>query len=108
MSITKKDKGKNMGETNSKLRREIKDDIIDQIETIGEVRRKQDSILTSPNFHLDSKELEHGLFKVEIQYKSGTKQTVSVVLVNPTAQNVNELRGALELSLKDGYIYEVA
>ncbi|PPB10673.1 hypothetical protein [Brevibacillus laterosporus] len=111
MAVIDDGKG-NLGNTNATLRKEIKNDIINQIQDISEVKRTDDSIKTSPNFHLDSKYLkdEHQ-YKVEIQYKNPQpgqgKATISLVLVNEKATSVKDLREALELSLKDGHKYKV-
>ncbi|QDX95475.1 hypothetical protein EEL31_13310 [Brevibacillus laterosporus] len=112
MAVIDKGLGTNMGNTNKDIRKEIKNDIIDKIKTIDEVKRTQDSILISPNFHLDSKYLEkQHQYKVEIQHRhpqsGGKKPTVSVVLVDNTADKVDQLKEALNKSLNDGHIYEV-
>lgn len=103
MTCTKGEKGRNMGATNNTLRKEIKSDIIDKINDINDIRRTADSIYTSDNFHLDSKELTKNNFKVEIQYRTGKKQTVSVIEVKDTATSTVEVKEALTNSLNDGY-----
>jgi len=104
MPVTKGSAGRNMGPTNKELRTEIQDDIIDNV-TLAKVSRTADSIIKSANFHLDSKELD-GVFKVEIQYQKGKKQTVAVVQVGPDASD-SDLRKGLANSLKDGHTYNV-
>lgn len=104
MPVTRGSPGRNMGATNKELRNEIANDIIDGL-TVSDISRTKDSIRKSANFHLDSKAID-GIFKVEIQYQKGSKQTVSVVQVSPGASDV-DLRTGLTESLKDGYIYIV-
>ncbi|TKI69185.1 hypothetical protein FC756_09455 [Lysinibacillus mangiferihumi] len=108
MACTKGEKGRNMGETNNALRKEIKGDIIEKIKDINDIRRTADSIYTSDNFHLDSKEINNGSYKVEIQYKKGTKQTVSVIEVEKSATSTADVKQALTNSLNDGYKWIVS
>ncbi|GMA60384.1 hypothetical protein NZD89_12325 [Alicyclobacillus fastidiosus] len=106
MPTVQGDHGTNMGNTNGTLRKEIRDDIISEIGNIADVMRTADSIYLSDNFHLDSKQIGQA-FKVEIQYRKNTKQTVSVALVDQGATNVGDLRTALTNSLNDGHIWIV-
>lgn len=109
MTCTKGEQGRNMGQTNKELRKEIQDDIIEKINNINDIRRTADSIYTSANFHLDSKQLPNTKnFKVEIQYRTGKKQTVSVIEVKDTATSTAEVHQALTNSLKDGYKWIVS
>lgn len=108
MTCTKGEQGRNMGQTNKELRNEIRDNIIEKINNINDIRRTADSIYTSANFHLDSKELTKGNFKVEIQYRTGKKQTVSVIEVKDTATSTAEVHQALTNSLNDGYKWIVS
>ncbi|BAU29796.1 hypothetical protein DFP93_106176 [Aneurinibacillus soli] len=94
--------GRNMGTTNTKQKSEIQDDIINEIIDISTIMRTKDSLYTSDKFHLDSRQIGQ-VYKVEIQYKSGTKQTVSVIEVSNTAQNAQDVRTALTSSLGDGH-----
>ena len=105
MAVKKGSAGRNMGATNKDLRTEITDELIKGLK-VSDVSRTKDSISKSANFHLDSKELEDGVFKVEIQYQKGTKQTVAVVQVSPGASDT-DLRSGLTQSLKDGNVYLV-
>jgi hypothetical protein len=106
MPATQGPVGKNMGNTNKELRDEIQQDIINSIQQVGEVMRTQNSIFLSDNFHLDAVQIGQN-YKVEIQYKKGTKQTVSVITLARTAQNVADIRTGLSQSLKDGHIWNV-
>ncbi|MGE7111246.1 hypothetical protein [Lysinibacillus sp. NPDC047702] len=109
MACTQGEKGRNMGQTNSKLNKEIQGDIIDKIKDINDIRRTADSIYKSDHFHLDSQQLPNtSNFKVEIQYREGTKQTVSVIEVKNTATITAEVHQALNNSLKDGYKWIVS
>ncbi|MFT9847667.1 hypothetical protein [Aneurinibacillus sp. REN35] len=103
MPIAKGDKGRNMGSTNSSLRREITEDIINEITDIGNIQRARNSIYTSENFHLDAKGLGKDRYQAEIQYRRGTKQTVAVIEVSDTATSAADARAALTKSLNDGY-----
>jgi hypothetical protein len=105
MAVKKGTQGRNMGATNRDLRNEITTKIITGLK-MSDISRTKDSILKSPNFHLDSKELD-GKFKVEIQYQKGSKQTVAVAQVSPGASDA-DLRTGLSNSLKDGYTYLVS
>ncbi len=98
--------GRNMGNTNSTLRQEIQQQIISSIQQVGDVMRTQNSIYVSPNFHLDAVQLGQN-YKVEIQYKKGTKQTVAVITLAQTAQNAADVRTGLSQSLSDGHIWNV-
>lgn len=97
---------KNMGSTNSTLRDEIQQQIIDSIKQVGDVMRTQNSIYVSPNFHLDAVQLGQN-YKVEIQYKKGTKLTVAVISLAQTAQNAADVRKGLSESLQDGHQWDV-
>jgi hypothetical protein len=92
--------------TNSSLRKEVKDDIADALTSIDDVKRTADSIVVSDNFHLDSK-LVNNQWKVEIQYRKGTKGTVAVVLVDPNATSIADLKQAIKGSVSDGNIWLV-
>ncbi|MFT9847678.1 hypothetical protein [Aneurinibacillus sp. REN35] len=102
MPCTRGDKGRNMGQTNNKQKTEIQDEIIDEIANINDIRRTKNSIYTSTNFHLDAVELKDS-YKVEIQFKGGTKQTVSVIDVSDAATSTADVKTALTNSLNDGY-----
>lgn len=96
--------GRNMGDTNKELRREITNNIIDGL-TVNEISRTKDSIRKSDHFHLDSREID-SLFKVEIQYQRMSKKTVAVVQVHPAASD-EALRAGLTQSLMSGNTYLV-
>ena len=104
MAFKKGSAGRNMGDTNKDLRKEIVDDIISGLK-VSDISRTKDSIKKSANFHLDSKEIDD-VFKVEIQYQKGKKQTVAVVQVSAGASD-SDLQSGLKESLKDGNTYLV-
>jgi hypothetical protein len=106
MPVKKGTKGRNMGATNKLLRTEIENDIVNKVK-VADISRTANSIKTSQNFHLDAVKLSDGAFKVEIQYKKGTKQTVAVAQVQPGSSDANMRSGLLE-SLKDGFTYLVS
>jgi hypothetical protein len=105
MPVKKGNAGRNMGDTNKDLRTEITDDLISGLK-VADVSRTKDSVRKSANFHLDSKELEDGVYKVEIQFQKAKKQTVAVVQVSPDASDA-DLQTGLKNSLKDGNVYLV-
>jgi hypothetical protein len=105
MPVKKSTPGRNMGATNKDLRTEITSNLITGLK-VTDISRTKDSVLKSPNFHLDSKEI-NGNFKVEIQFQKGKKQTVAVVQVAPGANDA-DLRTGLSNSLKDGCTYLVS
>ena len=100
--------GRGMGATNGTLRKEIKQDILDNLK-VADISRTSNDISKgrSANFHTDSVELSNGSFKVEIQYRSGTKKTVAVAEVAPGSSDAS-LRAGLFESLKDGFKYMVS
>lgn len=59
--------------TNGTLRKEIRDDLMDAITDIGALKRTADSIATSDNFHLDSREMNPDQYKVDVQQRKGGK-----------------------------------
>jgi hypothetical protein len=84
--------------TNKKQKREIDDDIIDEIRDISSVRRERNSLFTSSNFHLDARSVDDG-YKVEIQHKRGSKRTVSCVVLEDTCNSLADLQAALRGSM---------
>ncbi len=107
MAATDSGHGTRITPTNGKLRKEIGWDILDELGSINDVMRTADSIKTSDNFHLDSRELD-GNFKVEIQYRRGNKGTVAVVLVDAGATSLNDFVTAVRGSLTTGTVWEVS
>ncbi|WCK52773.1 hypothetical protein PP175_15215 [Aneurinibacillus sp. Ricciae_BoGa-3] len=80
----------------------IQNDIIADITDISTIMRTRNSIYTSDKFHLDAVGIGQN-YKVEIQYKAGTKQTVAVIDVSNEATNAGDVRNALTNSLNDGH-----
>jgi len=98
--------GSSFTNTNSTLRKEIKNDIAGALTSISDVQREADSIVKSDNFHLDSRSV-NSQWKVEIQYRAGTKGTVALVLVDPNATSLADLQTAINGSASDGHIWNV-
>lgn len=71
-----------MGNTNAGLVQEIQDDILYQMEYINDYLVTRNSIVLSDHFHLDARSIGNGNHKVDIQYKAGLRQTVSVVVLS--------------------------
>ncbi|MDF2986044.1 MAG: hypothetical protein K0R50_1554 [Eubacterium sp.] len=107
MPVARGEQGRNMGATNSRLRREIEEDILDEMVDINDYLVTRDSILLSENFHLDARDIGNDNHKVDIQYRTGSRQTVSVVVLSNNAENIGDLKTGLRNSLSDGYIYNV-
>ena len=97
--------------TNGNLKKEIKNDIAGQIGAINDIKRTADSIVTSDNFHLDSKKVNNR-WKVEIQFKGGhgkfSYKTVAVVLVEDNATSVVDFRTAVSNALNNGNVWRVS
>lgn len=97
--------------TNGNLKKEIKNDIAGQIGTIDDLKRTADSIVTSDNFHLDSKKVNNR-WKVEIQYGARhgkfSYKTVAVVLVEENATSVVDFRTAVSNALNNGNVWRVS
>ena len=82
--------------------------LAERIVDISTVMRTANSIYTSDNFHLDARPLDNNTqYKVEIQFRSGSRRTVALVLVSATATNAADLRTAITSSASDGYIWNV-
>jgi|GEM_PF-6694528 len=107
MPVVRGEKGRDMGTTNSRLDREIENDILGEMVDINDYMVRQNSILLSDTFHLDARPVGEGVYKVDIQYRTGTRKTVAVVLLNADAENIEDLKEGLRRSLNDGYIYLV-
>ncbi len=107
MPVIRGDRGRDMGETNDRLREEIENDILDNMLSIDDYLVNQNSIILSKNFHLDAKSIGDGRHKVDIQYKPPFRKTVADVLLSDNAQNIEDLKTGLRKSLNDGYIYNV-
>ncbi|OPX45166.1 hypothetical protein CLHUN_10530 [Ruminiclostridium hungatei] len=107
MPVVRGEKGRDMGTTNSRLNREIENDILGEMVNINDYMVRQNSILLSDTFHLDAMPSGDSVYKVDIQYRTGLGKTVAVVLLNTDAENIEDLKEGLRKSLKDGYIYIV-
>lgn len=107
MPVARGERGRNMGETNARLNLEIEENILDEMEDINDFLTTRNSIILSDHFHLDARDLRDGNHKVDIQYRTGARQTVSVVVLNDNAENIDDLKTGLRNSLGDGYIYIV-
>jgi hypothetical protein len=95
------------GNTNSSLRKEIANDLLSQLTDISGLMRTADSIVISDHFHLDSRELQDGSFKVDVQYRKGTKATVAQIQLAPTATSLADAQEGINNSAADGHIWIV-
>lgn len=107
MPVIRGERGRDMGTTSSELDDEIESDILGEMDDINDYMVNQNSIILSANFHLDARPINADVYKVDIQFRTGTRKTVAVVLLGADADNVDELKEGLRKSLKDGYIYLV-
>ena len=98
--------GSNYGSTNKKQKTEIEDDIIDKLTHYSDVMRTANSIKTSANFHLDSRKL-NGDYKVEIQWRSGGKETVALALVDENCTSLVDIKAGLTGSLVSSTNWQV-
>lgn len=98
--------GTNYGNTNKKQKTEIEDDIIDKLTHYSDVMRTANSIKTSTNFHLDSRKLNSD-YKVEIQWKTGGKQTVALALLNENCTSLADIQAGLIGSLASSTNWQV-
>jgi hypothetical protein len=99
-------------DTSARYRKEILQMVDTKILTLNDVKRPGSLYVSEEKtFHLDSKQLEDGRWKVEIQYGNGAgrvaRKTVAVVMVAGNATSVPDFRAAVEFALNDGYVYEV-
>jgi hypothetical protein len=99
------------GATNASLRKEIANDLLTQLTYVGDLMRTQDSIAISDNFHLDSRMMTSGnykgYYKVDVQYRRGTKKTVGEIMLSPDAVDLDDATYGLTQSVSTGYIYIV-
>jgi hypothetical protein len=90
-------------ETNKDLRAEINTELVTQVQRITDVKRPG-SLYESDSFHLDSKLMVSGRWKVEIQYKKGKSKlsgkTVAVVFVDGDAESLVDFRTAVSRALR--------
>ena len=108
MAVTQGNKPKQgFSNTNKGLRKEIKEVLLPKIDVIDSLKRDADSIFTSNNFHLDSKDIGGGTYKVDVQYKGGTKGTVAQVMLDANATDLEDVITGINGSAKYGYIYNV-
>lgn len=98
--------GRNMYPLNKKDRLKLEEEILDIIVDADSLKRTRDSIYKSTNFHLDSVQLGQN-FKVEIQLVRGSKQTVSVIELSGTANNLADVIEGFKESAKDQHKYIV-
>ena len=98
--------GHAFGNTNGALRKEIKNDLLGEISDINDLKRTADSIAISDNFHLDSRDL-NGNFKVDVQYRRGTKETVAQIMLAPNATSLADAKTGINNSAGDGHIWNV-
>lgn len=105
------DLGKQFTNTNSTLRKEIKNNLLDKVTNIADLKRTHDSIATSDNFHLDARQMSsgdfNGRYKVDVQFKKGTKGTVAEIMLSPNAANLADAKTGLNNSASDGHIWIV-
>ena len=106
MPATNSNTGTNYGNTNKKQKAEIEDDIIDKLTHFSDVMRTSNSIKTSANFHLDSRKID-GDYKVEIQWRSGGKQTVALALVDENCTSLIDIQTGLKGSLASSTNWQV-
>jgi hypothetical protein len=104
--------GKAFDNTNGTLRKEIKNGLLDQVTAIADLKRNHDSIATSDNFHLDAKQMTSGQFngqyKVDVQYRKGTKGTVAQIMLSPNATSLTDAKSGINSSASDGHIWIVS
>ena len=96
-----------MGSTTTRQKTEIQENIIEQIDDPTKLMRTKNDLFSSDNFHLDAKEIK-GKYKVEIQFKKGTKQTVSVIMLDDDSTiGAADVQTGLSNSLADQHIWLV-
>lgn len=103
--------GKAFDNTNGTLRKEIKTDLLDKLTAIADIKRTHDSIAISDNFHLDARQMStgqyNGQYKVDVQYRKGTKGTVAQIMLSPNATSLADAKTGLNSSASDGRIWIV-
>ena len=83
--------------------------LIGEIEASNVNRTKtKNSVYESDKFHVDSVPISEGRCKVEIQRKTGTKNTVAVAILASHVSSDQDVRTALTNSLGNQHIWAVS